>query len=55
MTGQSIPSGLHVQLNLATGKREAKLLAGSTAKYMEKTADSTKSGIIHVFVKCYTV
>jgi nucleotide exchange factor SIL1 len=29
IAGQSIPQGLHVRLNLETGKREAKLMDGS--------------------------
>lgn len=29
IAGQAIPQGLHVRLNLETGKREAKLMDGS--------------------------
>ncbi|XP_052773855.1 nucleotide exchange factor SIL1-like [Mya arenaria] len=34
-TGQSIPAGLHVRMNLQTGEREAKLLDGHTDKQAE--------------------
>ncbi|RDD45551.1 Nucleotide exchange factor SIL1 [Trichoplax sp. H2] len=35
--GQAIPAGLHVRMNLATGKKEAKLMEDGTNKEKEKT------------------
>ena len=42
-TGQSIPRGLHVRLNLQTGEREAKLLEDD---------DSNKLGIVAGEIQC---
>lgn len=37
-TGQSIPQGLHVRINLQTGLKEAKLLDNSEKKEVSKTS-----------------
>ena len=41
--GQAIPPGLHVRLNMKTGKKEAKLLSES-----ELESDAKLPGSIHV-------
>jgi hypothetical protein len=40
MTGQAVPPGLHVRLNLQTGSREAKLLDEEEAPPKEKAQPS---------------
>ena len=43
--GQPIPPGLHVRMNMETGKKEAKLMDDvTTAQESEKTADSSVPG-----------
>ena len=37
--GQAIPAGLHVRLNLETGEREAKLMAGDSGLKYWKSGD----------------
>ena len=43
--GQAIPPGLHVRLNMQTGKREAKLMDDSARK--EPTGSSSADYVTH--------
>ena len=43
--GQSIPRGLHVRLNLQTGKKEAKLME-EDSKNLDSVSTNTKTGQI---------
>ena len=43
LSGQAIPPGLHVRLNLETGQREAKLLDDTTAK---EPSESTRAAYV---------
>ena len=48
ITGQAIPSGLHVRMNLQTGQKEAKLMDGDNGlKYWE--TDGRKGRNLFVF------
>ena len=52
MTGQAVPAGLHVRMNLETGEREAKLMDGEDEfKYWR---DGDRQGTYINYLKQYS-
>uniref|UniRef100_A0A0B7A9W9 Nucleotide exchange factor SIL1 n=1 Tax=Arion vulgaris TaxID=1028688 RepID=A0A0B7A9W9_9EUPU len=52
--GQTIPPGLHIRMDMQTGKKEAKLMVQDTAQSIERWDAGEKIGIINTEKKRYT-